>query len=295
MSKKFNTGKVLTFGESTIFVGLGSEDIGVQRQLWLNKKIGMPDELWRSAAESTNSLFWANRDSVFKLHVDQMVDIGRIKYHSRLTPRLKMILGDYDTRLTATYNMLHREYWLQILELGEGGRKIPYSDMTTLVFSEITQHWIGGFGFVYDKYLCMDDATLYGMIAGETFTLNEGYNIRYENIKAYVITASSPKQPMDKEFCRIRVNSVQSPTRIDFYKTLAEYEAGTSIAELDTLTNPLALKNYWGWEQFIPRRSDNNNRLQGRMMLYKITHDIVDEDYVLTDTQVQYKGLSGGA
>lgn len=94
---------------------IGSEEQGVQKQIWLKKNIGMPDEMWRSAGESSNALYWANKDTVYKLFNNEVVDIGRaFKYHGRLNPELQLIKDGFETKLTGTFNMFHKEYWLNI-------------------------------------------------------------------------------------------------------------------------------------------------------------------------------------
>ena len=82
----------------------------------------------------------------------------------------------------------------------------------TFAYSEMTEHWIGALAYSYDKYLMMDDTTIYGMRDGETFLLNEGDKIQGQDIIAEVLTAASPNQVKDKEFLRIRINSDNKPS-----------------------------------------------------------------------------------
>ena len=110
---------------------IGSESLGVLKQMWLTKHTGMPDEMWRSAAESPLALYWANRDSVFKLFNDSVLDIGRQKYHAKLNPSLSTIEEGYDTILTATYNKFHNEYWLNLKCLNN-----PLADYLSGIVSE---------------------------------------------------------------------------------------------------------------------------------------------------------------
>jgi hypothetical protein len=268
---------------------MGSEQQGVQKQVWIDKHIGMPKELWESAAESQDSLYWCNIDSVFQLKADTVVDIGRKKYYNKINPILDMsdVVGD---KIIGSYDKRHSEYRITVglktmANLGRYNESFMFAYKTSGEGS-----WIGGYSFRFDKYLCTDNAKSYGMRDGETYELNKGNIINGTRIKSYVITASSPSQPNEKEFSRIRINSDTKPTKVEFFTKLSEYEANTPIADLNTVINPLALKNYFGWEQYIPRRSDNTNRLQGRVMLYKIEYD-GDDEYALVDTVVQYKVL----
>lgn len=161
----------------------------------------------------------------------------------------------------------------------------------TFVYSEMTEHWIGQFGYDFDKYLVMDDSTIYGMREGQTYLLNEGDQIKGFDIAAWVLTAASPTQVKDKEFLRLRVNSDNKPMRVEFFTSMNDFIAGDVKALLNAELNPLHLKNYYGYEQYIPRRLDNSDRMQGRVMLYKIFHQEGGTEFTLVDTEVQYKVL----
>ncbi|MHA2065201.1 MAG: hypothetical protein ACXABY_12565, partial [Candidatus Thorarchaeota archaeon] len=91
---------------------IGSEDLGVLKQIWIDKHIGMPDEHWRTAGESPIALYWANKDSVFRMIGTKIEDIGRKKYHTILNPKLRAIGDEFTTKLTGIYNKFHNEYWL---------------------------------------------------------------------------------------------------------------------------------------------------------------------------------------
>ena len=125
----------------------------------------------------------------------------------------------------------------------------------------------------------------------ETFLLDEGRIINGQQIEAFVIQASVPAQFKDKEFIRIRINSDNKPVKVEFFNDLPQLLAGNVQAELDTVTNPLALKDYYGFEQFIPRKTAApKNRMQGRLLIFKIIHNL-DEDFRVSTTDVQYKLL----
>lgn len=106
---------------------IGSENQGVQKQVWIKKNIGMPDEMWRTAAESDQAIYWANKDTVYKLFNDSVLDIGRQNYYSRLNPELQEIKDEFETKITGAYNSKHKEYWLNI--------KCPSSEYDRIKFS----------------------------------------------------------------------------------------------------------------------------------------------------------------
>ena len=94
----------------------------------------------------------------------------------------------------------------------------------------------------------------------------------------------------DKEFIRIRVNSDNKPTKVEFFNDLQGLLIGDVKCELDTIANPLALKDYNGFEQYIPRQTISRDRMQGRLLIFKISHNL-DEDFKIITTDIQYKQL----
>ncbi len=157
----------------------------------------------------------------------------------------------------------------------------------TFAYSELSQSWVGTFSYNFDKYILKDDSSIYGMKNGNTYTLNEGTKISGQDVVAKVLTSIAPKQINDKEFLRIRVNSDYKPDEINFYTSFDQYESG----DIKGVILKSQLKNYLGYEQYIPRRNDNGNRVQSRVLLYEIKHS--DEtEFTLVDVQVQYKLLS---
>lgn len=170
----------------------------------------------------------------------------------------------------------------------------PEQDATaccTFVYSDMTEHWLGKFSYNFDKYLVMDDTTIYGMRQGRTFLLNDGDQINGIDVVASVLTAASPAQVNDKEFLRIRINADNKPTLVEFFTNMDDVDNEDAKAILDPTANPLALKDYYGFEQYVPRRIDNGDRMQGRVMLYRITHQGAGIDFTLVDTEIQFKQL----
>jgi hypothetical protein len=403
---------------------IGSDVGGILSTLWLDREVGMSDEMWRSAAEYRNRLYWVNNDSAFSLEANVISDIGRVGYHSKIYPEyIEKMDSGYTDYVTGVYDVLHDEYWvnfkkggqniqshtfqsrLQVVDdlygdgafsgsyfgvaegetleltilsdvVGVSGSGVllggttgnllrnqvcikvaqasPYpisvwgfigttltllvtlnqgecscfkatfeensdggvSDVIdswkvteceiesfacpTLAWQENTKYsatrrsslgaWQGGFDYNFDRYLSFDNKT-YGMRDAETFLLDEGRIINGQQIEAFVIQASVPAQFKDKEFIRIRINSDNKPVKVEFFNDLPQLLAGNVQAELDTVTNPLALKDYYGFEQFIPRKTAApKNRMQGRLLIFKIIHNL-DEDFRVSTTDVQYKLL----
>lgn len=384
----------------------GSDIGGILNEIWISRSIGMSDEMWRSAAEYDEMIFFANKTSVFRMIANQLTDIGKLGYHSVVYGEyIKQFGPGYSDHITGAYNVLNEEYWITFKKVQElipdvthnidgslyvvdsiydptptpsdsfmgveaddytsvtggtgtiylGGagnglltvpvticledsdapipvvywdgsgyitvvtmnpgdcycftpvnssRTTPFRETTgkcdpveqyehkTLVFGNNTeiQMWQGRFDYDFDKYLYINNL-MYGMRDAETYELGVGRIINGELIEAFIVGASSIPQPRDKEFVRIRVNSDNKPVKIEFYDNTDQYVNDDVQAELDTTINPLALKNYYGFEQYIPRRiAAPYNRMQGRLLLFKIMHNL-DEDFKVISTEVQYKPL----
>jgi hypothetical protein len=121
--------------------------------------------------------------------------------------------------------------------------------------------------------------------------LNKGFIINDEPVFGVLLASASPEATEAKEHVRIRINSNVKPTLVQFFDNLEQALTSDVQCELDTLSNPLALKNYYGFEQYIPRRSAAPyNRMQGRIILYKIIHNLAEEFKVIS-VGVQYKKL----
>lgn len=388
---------------------VGSETSGILNEIWLSRNIGMNDEMWRSAAEFDNVLYFANKNSVYQFAGNKLEDIGRKKYHSKIYNEfLSVIRPGFQDKLTGVYDIYHNEYWVSFSERTTSPQKEwclsqtlsvtdlkynpddldlqtscnetevgidqftelvlnpvaattyevvlggPDNDLLThpvticvdddgargatvnfvyydnngdkqtvatldtgecvylvpiyvegdkptwiisekyqhptLVFSQGNDYWQGAFDYRFDKYLAIDNK-LYGMKNLETYELGQGYQINGQNIESHLITASSKNLFDDKEFTRIRINSDRKPVKVDFYDDLNQYLTSNVQATLDTTLNALALKNYYGYEQYIPRRTAApKNRMQGRLLVFDIIHNLA-EDFKIATVGIQSKKL----
>ncbi len=357
----------------------GSE--GILDQLWLTKSIGMKDETWRGAAEWDNLLYWPNKNSLYKLEENQIIDILREgKYHSRVYQDfLKGLQAGFLDDMTGTYDTLHNEYWVQLtkspinivittpsftigissnLKAGDSVDLTPnigipgvfqiWFDTTfdlivrnnnpgpesmdlrnsdgsaiitltpgqiavltfsgssytgvlgttsdlikseTFVWSEIKKAFMGSFDYAFDQYLSFDNKT-FGMRNMETYELNKGTKINNAAINGEITQVSAPVQGRGKEFIRIRVNSDNKPTGVDFYNDEKQFKADDVQALLDTVLNVDHLLDYDGFVGYIPRKTASpNDRMQGRQILYKIKHN-KEEPFKVISSAVQHKPLS---
>lgn len=295
-----NKGICFLVTRKSVLSDLGGGDVGymaadsfVKQQMWLSKDVGMIDQWWRSAAEGfvpvpigddsqvrQEALFFANKESVFMFSDNAVKDIGRIKYYSKLLPLLAKVLPGYQTLITSVYHKEHQEFWLHI--------KGDVNDM--FIFGKNNMQWFGSFDFKFEQMLVSNSLT-YGIKNGETYQLNQGYIINGSSIIFEVTSGISPDN-WDKEFARIRINTTSSikPTRVEFYKKVD----GLIQCELDPSQGSLYVKDYRGFEQYIPRINASVNtvrpRLQGRLLIFKIIHNLASE-ITLVDTSIFYKLL----
>jgi hypothetical protein len=144
--------------------------------------------------------------------------------------------------------------------------------------------------YSYDKYLYISNS-LFGKKNAKTFTLGVGNQINGEDMECYLTGVSDKQIYFDKEFIRIRVNSNSKPEQIYFYKSYDDYKTDTYDSVVDANAVPLSIKNYFGYECYIPRSIyAPYERNQGRMVIFKIVSS-ADEDFLVTSTAVQYKAL----
>lgn len=268
-------------------------DSFVKDQLWLSREVGMFDEMWRGASEGNiaipidggsekrvDALFWPSKESVFRLMANQVVDIGRENYHSKLLPALNAIQPGFQTEMTGIIDRYKQQYYLHI----------KGTVNTTFVFSIRRNSWIGTNSFSFDRFTSFQNE-IYGHRDLKTFRLNEGYIINGEPVEFKIKAAFSPEQPLDKDFIRIRVNSSSRPTNIDFFK---EKNGIVQCSMNEATQGAFFLKDYNGWSQYIPRISASVNPssplLQGRLLIYEISHNLAT-GFKIVDAAVQFKKI----
>jgi hypothetical protein len=117
----------------------------------------------------------------------------------------------------------------------------------------------------------------------------DNYIFNGQPITASVLQATngSPENSQyAKEFIRSRVNSDNAPTEIDYFDNLDEYRASNIQSQaLATITGR------YGYECYVPRRITlNNQRLQGRYMVYNVQNNNA-ESFTIANIGILYKVL----
>lgn len=268
---------------------VGSDNGGVLNQLWLDKTIGMNDETWRSWAEYSNTLFFVNGISAYFFGDNQLVEIAKTGFFELLNRRFNPLIGEgYSSKLSGGFNVLTKEYVFNVCTRGEN------PEFSTFIYGTQQQSLQCQSSYNYDKYLYYRNFFVGMKNNGEyngTFILGIGNEIDGEPITCYLSGVSDAVIIADKEFIRIRVNSNSKPEQIYFYKSFNNYKTNTFDSVVDSNAVPLSIKDYFGYECYIPRSVvAPYYRNQGRVVIFKIV-SAEDEDFLVTSTAVQYKAL----
>lgn len=260
----------------------GSSIGGILNQLWIDKTIGMSDQTWRSWAEYSNTLFFVNNKAAYMFTDNNLTDISRTGFHELFRRKFLSNIGRvYSSDLVGGYNVLNNEYIMSVNS---------EEDFSTLIYGLEQQALQCQSTYLYDKYL-YNENLLYGMKDAQTFQLGVGNQIDGEDMECYVTGLSNADLHYDKEFIRIRVSSNSKPEKVYFYDSYQDYINDNFTNFVDTVAVPLSMKDYFGYECYIPRNAvAPYYRQQGRVMLFKIVSS-ADEEFLVASTGVQYKKL----
>lgn len=297
------TNKAVLSGIDSSELGVSFSDKFIGTDYWIDKRIGMNDEMWRSFAEASiviknpttgeernvETLFFANDRSVYRFNNNQIIDIGKTGYYSKLIDPLKQVLDGYDSRIAGFYDEKYEYYGLQLGWQTPVVGQPPIDNEDLFMFSQLNKGFVGKYDFRYDSYL-MNENTLYGMRDGETFQLDEGYIINGAPIEFSVTQACSTEPIFEKEFMFINVNSNDKPTRLEFFN-----EGEQLLCAMDAaIQGPRYLKKYDGFYGQIPRQdasvSVGRDRVQDRLLIYKIIHNL-ESAFDVKNCIVDYKNI----
>jgi len=268
-------------------------DSFVSGEYWLSHDVGLNDEMWRGAAEGSieipsesgmikvPGIYLPNKESVYRLYENQIKDIVKQQnYFDEISPYLKTLNTGYDRRVTGFYNSIYNEYWLQLSST---------IGTETFTFAQNSDKWQSKFSYRFDQYTQIGDK-LIGSRELQTWELDKGFVINGSNIEMFLTQNTTPLRGVEMEFIKIQVDSDNKPTKVEFLD-----EDYNVMCKLDQASKgPLYLKDYSGWEQFIPRKdvaaSVNRERIQSRLLIYKIFHNLA-EDFRVIESVVQFKKI----
>lgn len=276
-----------------ILVGADGNTIGTQsvdqfwprQEIWLSRgQKGMPGQFWRLSVKAhaptgqgdADSVFWADRVSVYRLVGDSIIDIGRNKYLSAILPFVADNSGDYGVVMCSMYNQKHDEFWMSLADgsiTDINTRQLP----TVFVYNARNGEWTGRFTYVFDQYLC-DQTTLMGMRASQTYQLDTGYVISGTTLEAWAETPYAPFPAMQTELVTFRV-SPSKPDRIEVY----DHDHNLMFYTDEALNGPLWIKYIDSWEHQVGRRNIELDPDQKRVQ------DFLFYKRVITSTAVPFR------
>jgi hypothetical protein len=271
---------------------VGSDAGGILNQLWIDKTIGMHDETWRSWAEYSNVLFFCNGIAAYTFGDNQLTDITKTGFFELLNRRFNSLINPgYGSQLSGGFNVLTKEYVMNVSTIDPETKEKLFN---TLIFGTQQASLQCQSTYNYDKYLYYKNHFFGMKNEGEyngTFELGIGNQINRQDMPCYVSGISDAVIIADKEFIRIRVNSNSKPEQIYFYKSFNDYKTDTFDSVVDAVAVPLSIKNYFGYECYVPRSVvAPHYRNQGRVLIFKVVSS-ADEEFLVTSTGVQYKAL----
>ena len=301
-----NSGIVLLLTKKSVLSNLTADELSITAtdnfmsgHYWLSQSIGSNGEMWRGCAEGSikiqadsgkveiEALFIPNSSSVYLMYENMIKDIADNTYRSRLNESLSQISDDYSEHVTGFLNEVNNEYWLQMPDIETSNIQRCF------VYSQDTNYWQGRFHYSFDNYLFSADK-IYGLRDQSLFELEKGFQINGLPIPYSLIHVASFEINEEKEWISIEINTgnrgEMKPTEIIFMD-----EDMTVLSRLNqSLFGPRYLKQHSGWHNQIPRKeaavSASRERIQYRLILFEIKHDI-EEEFKVVSSVVQYKTL----
>ena len=140
----------------------------------------------------------------------------------------------------------------------------------------------GKLSYDMDFYDSKDSRT-FGAKNGKIYEIHSGNIINEANIDSSLKFIVSQEAGVSKEFVRFRISSSRKPLVIRFYANSFD-AASTGFIAADEM------RDYGGFEQYIPRRIDNKLRHQGKYLYVEI-FDNEEESIVVRGVDIQIKKL----
>lgn len=267
---------------------IGADDAtGVLDEYWISRGVGMPGEFWRSAAEKTRSvrgemetLYFSDGISVFAFNDNSLKNITKeanFELGFEQGPKV-YFTDDYTNKIIAAYDYENDEYLLGASNFA------GVFDMAVYNFQ--TEKFNGYVDYIGDRMASTKGKPLLFRDA-QYFELDKGDLIDGNVFEGYIVALFSPEHFADKEFIRIRINTRDGapPEAADILKPDTLPKSETVIGSIVKTGSNNVFLNRRGYEQYLPRRTDNGNRYQNLFLRLKIR--IIDTHII--NAGVQYK------
>jgi hypothetical protein len=244
--------RVLT--NKNVLTGADGSNLGTQsisnywgQEMWISRNIGSPDQMWQMLVKGyapagngyADSFFWPDRNSIYRMVGDSIIDIGREQILSYALPILRSYSRGYVPGISGIYNKKFNEAWMPI---------VNKNVKSLLVYNPEVNAWNGIYDYSFDGYTQVGN-DVFGHRGLRTFKLDQGWTINAAPREASVTVPMVGDIDSFKEFIRWRVVG----SKPDAMEILDPDLVLMSRMDATTNGSPLWVKEYDGWEGWASR------------------------------------------
>ena len=252
--------RVLT--SKNVLTGASGELISTQavenywgEEMWISRNIGIPDQMWQAFVKGyaptgdgyADNFFWANRNSLYRMVGDSIIDIGREKFLAYMLPILRDYPRGYVPGTNGFYNAKYNEAWMSFNEVLDENNK---ASRKLVVFNPRINDWNGLYTYDFDGHTQVGN-DVFGHRGLQTFKLDQGWTINATTREASVTVPMVGDIDTFKEFIRWRVVG-SKPDKMQILDP--DFVLMSEMPNpLVFPINPLWVKEYDGWEGWADR------------------------------------------
>lgn len=264
-------GVVRVLTNKNILTGASGEVISTQsianywgEEMWLSRNIGSPDQMWQffvkgfatMGSSYADSFFWADRNSVYRMVGDQIIDIGRNRFLSFLLPKLRTYPDGYVVGVNGFYNRKYNEAWMTLVDRSgtEDGEQTRTPPKLLVVYNADIDNWVGVFTYRFDAYAQVGN-DIFGHRDLETYRVDvdNNYTISGDTREATITVPMTGDLDSYKEFLRWRISGDIALSKPDKIQILdPQFNVMCEMPGVGN-TSPYWVKHYDGWEGWADR------------------------------------------
>ncbi len=244
--------RILT--NKNVLTGADGSNLGTQsisnywgQEMWISRNIGSPDQMWQMLVKGyapagngyADSFFWPDRNSIYRMVGDSIIDIGREQILSYALPILRNYSRGYVPGISGIYNKKFNEAWMPI---------VNKNVKSLLVYNPEVNAWNGIYDYSFDGYTQVGN-DVFGHRGLQTFKLDQAWTINAAPREASVTVPMVGDIDSFKEFIRWRVVG----SKPDAMEILDPDFVLMSRMDATTNGSPLWVKEYDGWEGWASR------------------------------------------
>jgi hypothetical protein len=250
--------RVLT--NKNVLTGADGGTLGTQsisnywgQEMWISRNIGIPDQMWQAFVKGyaptgdgySDNFFWANRNSLYRMVGDSIIDIGREKFLAYMLPILRGYPRGYVPGTNGFYNAKYNEAWMSFNGVVDENNK---TSRKLVIFNPRINDWNGLYTYDFDGHTQVGN-DVFGHRGLQTFKLDQGWTINATTREASVTVPMVGDIDTFKEFIRWRVVG----SKPDSMEILDPDFVLMSRMDAATNGSPLWVKEYDGWEGWASR------------------------------------------